>query len=264
MGDGEPEASRPELSLVLPVYNQGAAAARSAAALVELLAGMPFESEIVIVDDGSSDGGINPRPVGTGGGSKVDVRVVRYDTNHGKGFAVRRGMDAAAGKYVIFTDIDLSYIQGLPATLDALRCGTHDVVVACRTHPASRYVVSPTFFHYLYTRHHLSRLFNWVVRRWLGVTLRDTQAGLKGFTRRAASEVFARTRVDRFAFDVEVLCLGQALGFRMTEIPVVYRYDSEPSTVQFLRDGVQALVDLLRIRWWLMTGAYETPRRPAV
>ena len=253
--------SGPDLSLVLPVYNQGGQLLQNLRDVIDFLAEQPWRSEVIVVDDGSSDGSVHhllrlPEDQG-----RVRLRLIHNGRNRGKGYAVRRGVEVAAGQSVVFTDIDLAYPLADIATVVAeLQRGEFEVVVACRTHPQSRYELSPTFIRYLYTRHQLSRLFNRIVRLWLGLEARDTQAGLKGFTRRAAREIFARTRIERFAFDVEVLCVGKQLGFRLKEVPVRYRYDSEPSTVEFLRDGARTILDLIRIRWWLLTGKYDRAR----
>lgn len=260
----DPEAvtpPRPDLSVVLPAYNQGAQLRQNIHTLATFLAGLPWRSEIIIVDDGSSDGSAHRILHLAGDQGNPALRVVQNPSNRGKGYAVRRGVEVAAGAYIVFTDIDLAYPpRDIAAVVAELKGGEHDIVVACRTHPKSRYELSPAFIRYLYTRHQLSRLFNWIVRWWLGLQVRDTQAGLKGFTREAAQEIFGRARIDRFTFDVEILCLGKKLGFRLKEVPVTYRYDSEPSTVQFLEDGIQAILDIIRIRWWLLTGEYNRVR----
>src|SRR5207253_1905389 len=121
--------------------------------------------------------------------------LLRNDANRGKGFSVARGMAAAQGARRVFTDADLAYpveeIDHMVRELD----GGADVAIACRVLPESRYLMSPSFFHYLYTRHLMSRLFNRVVRVALLPGILDTQAGLKAFTARAAQLIFPRLTV---------------------------------------------------------------------
>src|SRR5207253_8470269 len=130
------------------------------------------------------------------------VRLVRNDANRGKGFSVARGMGVARGAYRVFTDADLAYpLAEIAKIVRDLETGS-DVAIACRVLPESRYLMSPSFFHYLYTRHVMSRLFNRVVRLALLPGILDSQAGLKAFSARAAGLIFPRLTVAGFGFDV--------------------------------------------------------------
>src|SRR5256884_1060929 len=170
-------------------------------------------------------------------------------------------MAAARGARRVFTDADLAYpvaeIDAMVRELD----GGADVAIACRVLPESRYLMSPSFFHYLYTRHLMSRLFNRVVRVALLPGILDTQAGLKAFTARAAELIFPRLTVAGFGFDVELLYIARKHGLRVRQTAVQYRYDDEPSTVRFAADAAAMLRDLARIRWNDWRGGYA-PRAP--
>src|SRR5206468_1714879 len=124
-----------------------------------------------------------------------------------------------------------------------------DVAIACRVLPESRYVMSPSFFYYLYTRHVMSRVFNRVVRLALLPGILDTQAGLKGFTARAGELIFSRLTVPGFGFDVECLYIARKHRLTVRQTAVHFRYDDEPSTVRFAADAAQMLRDLVKIRW---------------
>jgi dolichyl-phosphate beta-glucosyltransferase len=157
-------------------------------------------------------------------------------------------MRVARGAYRVFTDADLAYpTTEIDKILDALRGGA-DVAVACRVLPDSRYLMSPTFFSYLYTRHVMSRLFNALVRWTLIPRVRDTQAGLKGFTAAAAELVFPRVTIPRFGFDVEALFIARKFGLSIEQVAVNFRYDEEPTTVRFVKDAAEMARDLGRIR----------------
>lgn len=117
--------------------------------------------------------------------------------------------------------------------------------------------MSPTFFHYLYTRHLLSRAYNAVVRWTLLPGILDSQAGLKGFSARAAAAIFSRVTVHGFGFDVETLLIARRQGFATAQVPVHFRYDSEPTTVRLAHDGATLLTDLVRIRWNDLRGRYR-------
>lgn len=235
---------QPAVSVVLPVYDGAAFIAGTLRALVAHLASREWHAEILVVDDGSCDetAAIATAVAET---SPVPVRVLRAERNEGKGAAVARGVRAAAGAQIVFLDADLAYP---PSDIDIVRaalCRGADVAVASRVHPDSRYVIRPSFFRYLYTRHLAGRLFNALVRAVLLPGLRDTQAGLKGFSAAAAARLFAAPLPRGFSFDLGLLASARALGLRIEEVGVVYRYDSEPTTVRFLLDTAVVLRDLL-------------------
>jgi dolichyl-phosphate beta-glucosyltransferase len=166
-------------------------------------------------------------------------------------------MREARGEYAVFTDADLAY----PPTevgkiLRALEDGM-DLAIATRVDSESRFIMSPAFFGYLYTRHVGSRVFNWLVRRSLGLSVYDTQAGLKGFNRKAREIIFSRQRLEGFTFDVELIYIAQKFGLCLREVPVVFRYFSEPTTVSFLMQSLASLRDLLTIRSQDRKGVYR-------
>jgi dolichyl-phosphate beta-glucosyltransferase len=240
-------APNPHLSLVIPVYNGGAGRiADTVRQLQGFLCQQDYSSEVILVDDGSAT------PVVADG-----VTVLRNETNRGKGFSVARGMLAAHGTYRVFTDADLAYPPTqINRILAALAAGAQ-VAVACRVLPESRYIMSPAFFPYLFTRHLFSRALNLGVRLTLVGGVRDTQAGLKGFTASAAETVFTRLSIPGFAFDVEALVIARRQGLVIREIPVEFRYDDEPTTVRLMQDASRMTRDLIKVRWNLARGRYD-------
>jgi dolichyl-phosphate beta-glucosyltransferase len=114
--------------------------------------------------------------------------------------------------------------------------------------PESRYIMSPTFFHYLYTRHLMSRAFNRLAQQVLLPGILDTQAGLKGFTASAAEIVFSRQTLSGFGFDLECLFIARQHGLTIEQVPVDFYYGEEPSTISFVRHGAEMLMDLVRVR----------------
>lgn len=247
--------SQPRLSLIIPVFNGGAAIRRSLVALVGFLAVQSFTTELIVVDDDSDDD--TPAIVDDVRADTDALKFLRNDRNRGKGYSVARGMLAAGGEYRVFMDADLAYPPSeVTKIVRDLEAGA-DVAIACRVLPDSRYVMSPTFFSYLYTRHVMSRAFNAAVRWTLVPGVLDTQAGLKGFTARATELIFPRLTVPRFGFDVEALHIARKLGLRITQTAVHFRYDSEPSTVRFVRDALRMAGDLGRIRLNDVRGRYD-------
>ena len=253
----ESSVDAPYLSMIFPVFNQEGLLERSLMQVIQFLSKKPYVTELVLVEDGGRDRSLEIlREFQKHSTDRVEVVLLSNERNRGKGYSVRKGVERARGRFVVFMDIDLAYpVEDVDHLLEFLEKG-YDLSIACRTLPESVYHISPSFFHYLYTRHLLSRLLNVAVRLWLGLKTRDTQAGLKGFTREAASRIFALQRINRFSFDVEVLYIAKRLGFRVKEVPVTFRYYDEPSTVNFARDALKIAYDLWRVRWWSWTGRY--------
>ena len=244
-----------ELSLVVPVHHRGGRLDAVLAELARFLDDSPVSAELVLVDDRGSDpaAGAMLRAFAR----RPDVRLIANDRNEGKGFSVRRGMLAAVGRHRVFTDADLAYpLTEVWKISNALEAGA-DVAIACRALSESRYELASRFLPGFYTRHLMSRAFNRLVRATLLPGILDTQAGLKGFTAASARAVFSRVFIAGFGFDLECLFLARYLGLNVEQVPVCYRYDDEPSTVRFARDGRTMVADLARIRWRAITGAYE-------
>ena len=247
------------LSVVVPVWNGAARLSRTLYALHGLLLQQGYPTELIIVDDCS--GGDAVKAIASFEedvqSERAAVRVLRNARNCGKGFSVARGMLAATGALRVFTDADLAYpAEDIESIVDALEQGS-DIALACRVLPESRYIMSPTFFPYLFTRHVMSRAYNTFVRRLLVRSVLDSQAGLKGFTREAAELIFPRLTIPRFGFDVECLYIAQRHRQRVAQVPVTFRYDDEPSTVRVLRDGWRMLADLARILVNARRGRYD-------
>lgn len=251
------------LTLILPAYNGAAFLEASLRKAYDWLANQERDTELLVIDDGSSD--TTPEILASfesrARGRPV-FRWLRNDPNQGKGFAVRRAMLEARGDYRVFADSDLTYpIDNVGRIVAALEAGA-EVAIASRTHRDSLYVVAPSFFRYLYTRHLLGRFFNLLVRLFIVGGVHDTQAGLKGATRRAAFDLFPRCRLTRFSFDVELLFLARRLGKRIEEVGVTFLYRKEPTTVRFVRDTFRMLFDMARIRWRAFRGRYDRPTPP--
>lgn len=247
-------APPPRLSVIVPVYNGEERLPGCLKQLGDWLAAQPYSSELVLVDDCSAQPAA--RILTDFASTRANTRVLRQEVNRGKGAAVARGMTAARGEFRIFTDADLAFPPTEIAKILAdLEAGA-DVAIACRVLPQSRYLMSPTFFHYLYTRHLMSRTFNFMVRATMLRDVLDSQAGLKGFSAKAAEVVFPRVTIDRFGFDVEALFIAQHHGLSVKQTAILFKYDDEPTTVRFTRAGLTMMGDLLRIRRNHMRGKY--------
>jgi dolichyl-phosphate beta-glucosyltransferase len=248
-------AAAPHLTLVVPCYNGEERLPVALAQLSAFLALQPYSSELVLVDDCSAEPAARILREYTA--TRPGIRLLRNEQNLGKGKSVSRGMLAGRGRFRVFTDADLAYPpEEANKILRDLEAGA-DVAIACRVLPESRYLMSPSFFHYLYTRHVMSRVFNLLVR---GVLLRgvlDSQAGLKGFTANATETVFPRVTIPRFGFDVEALFIAQKHRLAVHQTAVYFRYDEEPTTVKFAQSAFTMAMELLQIRMNDWRGRYD-------
>ncbi|HEV7594718.1 MAG TPA: glycosyltransferase [Gemmatimonadaceae bacterium] len=243
VGDG---IGNPYLSIIIPTFNGGKELRATLEHLQEFREEVSFSAEIIIVDDCSESSTVEV--IRSFAKKNESVRVLHNERNRGKGSAVTKGMLAARGHFRLFVDSDLAYPSSqITKILRALESGS-DVVVACRVLPESRYTMSPTFFHYLYTRHLLSRGFNHLSQALLLPGILDTQAGLKGFTCEAAKIVFSRLTLDGFGFDLECLYIARFHGLKVEQTPVDFHYRDEPSTVSLLKHGTEMVADLMRVR----------------
>jgi dolichyl-phosphate beta-glucosyltransferase len=227
----------PELSIVVPAYNEAARIGAALEAISAWAARRERGPEVVVVDDGSTDatGAIVAVHAAAG------VHLVRLPENRGKGAALRAGVLLTRGDFVLLTDADLSTPIGeVDRLLPYLRAA--DVVLGSRDLPDSRVVR-----HQPLARELLGKLFNLAIRA-LGVRgIRDTQCGFKLLRGDVARALFAELTVERFAFDVELVWLAQRAGYRVVEVGVEWRND--PATrVRVVRDGVRMLADVVRFR----------------
>ena len=238
------------ISIIIPAYNEEKRLPGTLDRVIAYLArGTWSFAEIVVVDDGSSDGTV--RVAEERRGSCDGLRVLRNPGNRGKGYAVRHGMLACRGEWALFTDADLSApIEELDKVWDAAEKADAQVAVGSRALDRALIGVHQSWF-----RENAGRFFNLVMRIITGLPFRDTQCGFKLFSAAAAREIFRRQLLDGFGFDVEVLFIGRHLGFREIEVPVKWN-DVAGTKVSAWR-GVAAFLDPLRVRWNQILGRYR-------
>jgi dolichyl-phosphate beta-glucosyltransferase len=227
-----------DLSIVLPAYNEGRRLPPTLLRIGEYLAGSPLRAEVIVVDDGSVDDTVAQAEAAAG---HLPLRVLRHQTNLGKGAAVRTGVLDAAGEVVLFSDADLSTpIEEVEKLMRALE--TADVALGSRA--VDRHLVE---VHQPLPRELMGRTFNLLVQAVLLPGLRDTQCGFKAFRRPAARAVFTPLQRRGFDFDVEVLYRARRAGLRVVEVPVRWR-DSRDTRVSAVSDSMRMLAGLFRIR----------------
>jgi glycosyltransferase involved in cell wall biosynthesis len=237
----------PAVSIVVPAFNEAVRIGDSIRKIDEFIRQSPISFELIVVDDGSSDNTasiINQFSV-------KNLRLIRNDQNHGKGYSVRQGVLAATGKYVLFTDADLSApIDEAIKLLSMAMNEDADIVIGSRA-VDRRYIEK----HQTRFRELGGIVFNRMVRVVLGLDLHDTQCGFKLFHREKSKPIFEKQTIRGFGFDPEVLFIARRRGLRIRETPVRWSH-SEGSKVRFLRDGPRMFLDLIRIRWNALIGRY--------
>jgi dolichyl-phosphate beta-glucosyltransferase len=234
------------LSIVIPAYNEENRIGDTLRLAEAYLSKQGYDSEIIVVDDGSTD-----RTAALVQTLCPEVRVIAYERNRGKGYAVKTGMLAALGDYRVFMDADGSTpISDLDLLWPQFDAGA-DIVIGSRSLPHSRVLVRQ---HPL--RENMGRMFNVLVKLFLMRDFIDTQCGFKGFTAKSAQTVFSRQRLDGFSFDAELLYIAQQHGLRIDEVPVLW-CNSPQSRVRMFADSAWMIWDLLRIRVNAMAGRYR-------
>jgi putative flippase GtrA len=233
------------LSVVVPAFGEGARIAGTVAALREALAPLGDQYEVVVVDDGSVD---DTAAQASAAGAD---QVLRLPENRGKGAAVRAGVLQARGRAVAYTDADLAYPPSQLLRILALVEEGWDVVVGSRRAEASTNVAPIHRIRVL-----TGRVFNLLTAVVLVGRYRDTQCGLKGFRSDVAAVIFRRTRLDRFAFDVELFHLAERYRLAIVEAPVELAVTTG-TTVRVAVDSVRMVIDLLRVRVWSSRGVYD-------
>jgi dolichyl-phosphate beta-glucosyltransferase len=241
------QSSEPELSIIVPAYNEERRLPVALDRIREFLEARAASAEVLVVDDGSTDRTRNV--VEERQATWPTLRLVLNGENRGKGYSVRHGMLEARGKIALFTDADLSApIQEAEKLLLALR--TFDAAIGSRA--MDRRVIE---VHQSPLREFAGILFNLLVRIILRIHFEDTQCGFKAFRREASRIVFLQQRIEDFGFDPEILFLCRKHGLRVAEVPV--RWSHDPATkVHVFRDSVRMFVDLVAIRWRWMRGKY--------
>lgn len=232
------------LSIVVPAYRQENSIVKNINSLRKILDQFPFEYEMIVVVDGMEDKTFERA-------QKVrqpNIKIISYEKNHGKGYAVRKGALLARGDVVGFIDAGMDIDPaGISMLLSHMVWYDADIIVGSKLHPVSQ-------VQYPFWRKVLSWGFRNVIKFLFGFRVRDTQVGLKLFRSEVVKEVFPRLVIKQFAFDVEVLALAYALGFkRIYEAPVklVFNGNSSITSKSLWRTIFYMLLDIAGVYYRL-------------
>ena len=234
-------AGEPDLSVVIPAYNEENRLPATLHRVREYLEDEKRSYELVLVDDGSGDGTL--AAMNAAAERHSNIRVVALGENRGKGRAVAAGVAASRGALLLFSDADLSTPIEELAKLEAAVAAGADVAIASRALKGSEIVIPQPG-----TRVLMGKVFNLLVQGMLLVPgVWDTQCGFKLFRGPSGRELFAALETDGFAFDVEVLHRARRRGLRIAEVPVSWSH-SAPTKVRW-QHPLQMFRDLVRIRF---------------
>ena len=251
------------LSVVVPAYNEQQRLPDTLAQILGYLERQSYRSEVLVADDGSTDS--TAAVVEQLATRYASLRLLPLD-HRGKGFAVRAGALAAGGEYVLLCDADLAVpIEEWEKLLGWLNRG-YEVAIGSREGLGARRLGEPWY------RHLMGRVFNLIVQAVAVGGIQDTQCGFKALRGDVAHDLFQRVQVYGehaprvhgaavTAYDVELLFLARARGYRIAEVPVMWRYGTE-TKVSPVRDSWRNLRDVLTVRWYALRGKYQGLNTP--
>jgi len=240
-----------KLSLILPAYNGSDLLSKNLPEVINYLNGLGILYEIIIVDDGSKDCEITASLA-----KDYKCKFVGMPRNQGKGAALRTGMLAAEGDFRIFTDVDIPYeFEAIEKFLWYLDFKEFHMVVGDRTLPGSNYYTEVPK-----VRKTASKIYSFIVGRFIVSGIFDTQCGIKGFRAEVAEDIFAVSRINRFAIDVELLYIAYKRNYDIKRLPVNLRVWGA-SQIRALFDGVTMIRDIFVIWLNYRTGKYEAKKK---
>jgi glycosyltransferase involved in cell wall biosynthesis len=242
---------RPVYSIIIPAYNESERLQNSLEKVMRYTQEQGWDAEVIVVNDGSRDDtGEVVRQIAA---SNRTVRLIDNPGNRGKGYSVRNGMLNARGELLLFSDADFSSpIEEAPKLFSALQQGA-DVAIGSRWLASEMQTERQPAFRQL-----IGRIFNFLLRVVLGLKFSDTQCGFKAFTAPAARLLFSQQKIERWGFDPELLFLAVRAGLTVREVPVFWAHDHR-TKLRPVKDGARMFLELLRIRWYALTGRYSQP-----
>lgn len=242
-------------SIVIPAYNENVRIRPTLHEILRHVHEQQWDAEILVVNDGSTDD--TAQIVREYGKLHPQVLLLENPGNRGKGYSVRNGMLHARGDICLFTDADLSSpITEAQKLCDALDQGA-EVAIGSRWLRTDLQTERQPLY-----RQAFGRIFNLVLRLILGLSFADTQCGFKAFKRDAAQRIFPLQKIERWAFDPELLFLARRAGLLVKEVPVLWAH-SEGTRLHPFRDGLRMFAEVVRIRWYAMTGEYTNAAVPS-
>lgn len=238
------------LSIIIPVFNEKEIIINTLKTIINFLVKKEYPYELIIVDDASTDDTVkiiqdflktNSQP----------IILLKNNINRGKGYAVRKGVLVSRGEYILFTDADLSTpIEELDKLLFFIKNG-YDIVIGSRGLKQSQLIRRQVWY-----REKMGKIFNLLVRILILKGIKDTQCGFKIFKTEVAKKIFLKTKINRFAFDVEVLFIAKKFNYKIKEVAITWK-NRYASKVHIIKDSIIMLMDILRIFIYNLLGHYK-------
>jgi dolichyl-phosphate beta-glucosyltransferase len=234
------------VTVVIAAYNEETRICPSLIKVSEYLCKNQYEHEIIVVDDGSTDG--TSRVAGALTSRIGNLKIIRYPVNRGKGYALRQGVLESKGTMVLLSDADLSTpieeLQNLSSFIFDKKC---DIAIGSRALSSSQIIVKQPW-----ARQIMGKVFNRITRILVLDDFSDTQCGFKLFPGEIARQLFREAQIDRFAYDVEILALAKKNGYKVSEVPIKWNNSFESKVNPFF-DSLQMLKDIFKIRMLMKT-----------
>lgn len=233
------------LSVIIPVYNEQSRA-ENLQHIITYLNNQKHQSEIIVINDGSTDSTLIKLKK-----YQKQITIISYDKNMGKGYAVKKGMLTAKGKYRLFMDIDLSTsLLELPKFILESKKGSQVIIGSRKTKGANIIKHQPII------RENMGKLFTLLSQVLLQTNVSDFTCGFKMFSDSASKKIFSQITINRWGFDSEILFLAHKFNYPIIEIPVSWK-DNSMSKVRFPQDAINSFLELLKIRMNSLKGVYN-------
>ncbi|MEM4247536.1 MAG: glycosyltransferase family 2 protein [Candidatus Woesearchaeota archaeon] len=238
-----------KISVVIPAYNEEKRLPNALKQVQNYLKRKNWDYEILVVDDGSRDRTKNIVKAAMKNNRRI--KLLEHGPNRGKGYSVRQGMLSAKGDWLLFTDADMSApMREFDKFLKYMK--DYDIIIGSRNLAQSQITIKQPKFRQL-----AGKTFPFVVRVLLALPIKDTQCGFKLFSKKVAKDVFSKQRLERWAFDAEILFIAYQCGYRIKEVPVEWANDPA-SKLRFFRDSWRMFCEILRVRKNAFLGYYQS------
>ena len=241
-----------KLSIVVPAFNEELRIGSSLRKILRFIQKDKLNAELIVVDDGSDDRTFEIAKDICDEFPSILSRVIRYDENRGKGYAVRKGLQNCESDIALFSDADLSTpIEEIYKLIGPIERGESDLTFGSRA--LDRALIG---VHQPWRREQGGRIFNLVVRYLTGLRFWDTQCGFKAFNMKVFRHLLNLMEIDRFGFDVEFLFVANLRGLKLAEVPVRWNHD-ENTKVDVVRDSQRMFWEVMQIRRNSKQGLYS-------